>query len=251
MLSTGHRNRLIGPVQVVRAVGEDEIDPAGVAVHEGAEPLDRSAPHTVDQTLDQPAVQVADQVRSPFGQLAERAVGEGHAGDAVLGRHRRVEPKRGHAGLHRGEAAAPGEGGGVGLALVTTRVAGLLGPGAGRLGQREQHAGHHRERRRLEAEAGAVGRQRVAVLRPAGATPRVALDRQQADLAHALEVGPHRVRVQVEALGDVGGRQRRCRPGQLEVDGVAGVVAERLQDGQAVLRCHAAVHTTRLHGSRR
>ena len=51
----------------------------------------------------------------------------------------------------------PAEGGGVGPALVAAGVAGLLGAGAGGLGQPQQHAGHHRERRRLEPEAGASG----------------------------------------------------------------------------------------------
>ena len=51
---------------------------------------------------------------------------------------------------------------------------------------------------------GRVGRQRVAVLGPADAAPRLALDREQADVAHALEVGPHGVDVQVRA-------SRRCR----------------------------------------
>ena len=52
---------------------------------------------------------------------------------------------------------------------------------------------------------------------------------QQADLAHLLQVEAHRVRVQVQALGDLGGRQRILGAGDLLVDGVAGRSASTLK----------------------
>ena len=67
------------------------------------------------------------------------------------------------------------------------------------------------------------------MLRPADGAAVVALHVEQADVAHALEVRTHGVDVEPERLGDVGGGQRSCRSRQLEVDRVAGVVAERLQ----------------------
>jgi hypothetical protein len=53
---------------------------------------------------------------------------------------------------------------------------------------------------------------------------------QQPHVTHALEVGTHGVGVQAQTLGDVGGGERLRRPGQLEIDGVARVVAERLEN---------------------
>ena len=74
-----------------------------------------------------------------------------------------------------------------------------------------------------------VGGERVAVLRPADRALGVGDDLEQADLAHALEVGAHGVgcRPSVSAISAVA--SGRGRAGQLEVDRVAGVVAERLQ----------------------
>ena len=52
---------------------------------------------------------------------------------------------------------------------------------------------------------------------------------EQAHLAHPVEVRAHGVGVQPERVGDLRGGQRSGRAGQLEVDRVAGVVAERLE----------------------
>jgi len=76
---------------------------------------------------------------------------------------------------------------------------------------------------RLAAATGAGPDEAADAAAPTG------LDVEQPDVAHALEVRAHRVDVQVEDLGDVGGGQRQRRARQLEVDGVAGVVPERLQ----------------------
>ena len=121
----------------------------------------------------------------------------------------------------------------------------------GRGGQPQQHPGQHGEGRRLEAERRGVGGERVAVLRAADRALGVGDDVEEPDLPHPLEVGAHGVRVQGEALGDLGGGERRRRAGQLEVDGVARVVAERLQQLEARRggrrergrSCHRGVYT--------
>ena len=79
MLSTSYRNRLIGLV-----TGQDEVDPARIPVDQGAEALHGAAAHPVDKTLDEAPVQVAHEVGTLLGQLAERAVGEGHRGGIAL-----------------------------------------------------------------------------------------------------------------------------------------------------------------------
>ena len=63
--------------------------------------------------------------------------------------------------------------------------------------------------RRLQAERRRVGGQGVEVLRPADTRADLGGDVEQADVAHALQVGPHGVRVQAQGLGDVGGGERR------------------------------------------
>ena len=56
---------------------------------------------------------------------------------------------------------------------------------------------------------------------------------EEADVAHSFKVRPHRVGVQLERFGDLGGRQRLRGPGQLQVDRVASVVAECLEQLEA------------------
>ena len=60
------------------------------------------------------------------------------------------------------------------------------------------------------------------------------LDVDQARLAEAFQVEAHRVGVDTERLGEVLGRQRRGRAGQLLVHRVPGLVAERLEDRELV-----------------
>ena len=67
------------------------------------------------------------------------------------------------------------------------------------------------------------------MLGTAHVTSSTHFDIEQAGFAHPLEVGPHRVGVQAERFGDVGGGERPWRTSQLEVDRVAGVVTERLE----------------------
>ena len=107
-----------------------------------------------------------------------------------------------------------------------------VAPGAGGGGQVGQHAGQHGEGGRLEAERRRVGGQGVAVLGPAHRAAVVGVDGEQPDLPHALEVGADGVGVQAQRLGHLGRGAGRGGPGQLQVDGVPGVVAQRLQDVQ-------------------
>ena len=70
------------------------------------------------------------------------------------------------------------------------------------------------------------------MLGPADGTPGVDLDLEEADVAHTLEVGSHGVRMEAEGVGHLGGRERTRGARQLEVDGVARVVAQRLEHSQ-------------------
>ncbi len=67
------------------------------------------------------------------------------------------------------------------------------------------------------------------------------LDVDQADLAQPLEVEAHGVGVDAEALGEIRGRQRGGRAGQLLVHRVAGLVAQGLEDRELPFRI-APVH---------
>jgi len=88
------------------------------------------------------------------------------------------------------------------------------------------------------------------MLGPADVTAPTHLDIEHADLAHPLQVGADRVRMQIERVGDVGGREGPRRTRQLQVDGVARVVTERLQHIElGGVRCgRVDVHLKRLHG---
>jgi hypothetical protein len=80
-----------------------------------------------------------------------------------------------------------------------------------------------------------------------GGGPDVHVD--EADVSHPFEVGAHRVRVQAQCRGDIAGGQRPGRAGKLEVDGVARVVAERLEHVETVGIW--AGHADNLQGNRR
>jgi hypothetical protein len=192
------------------------------------------------EPLHQALVEAAHDLGVGLGQLPERAVGEGHRGRPLtqlgVDGDGRVEPQLvqpGHQTGQAGDVARCDRHLGVGLALVAAGLDRLVAAQATGGGHPQQHAGQHRERRRLQAQRGRVGGQRVAVLGTADRAPGVGLDVEQADVAHALEVGPDGVGVQVERLGDLGGGQRARRARQLQVDGVAGVVAQRLEHGEA------------------
>ena len=152
-----------------------------------------------------------------LGQLPERAVGEGdHRRLVVLGPSTAgSKPKRSSWSTSASrQDAAPGVGHGVdaGPAPGPTSAASSDG-GPGDLGQPDQHAGQQREASAAPDRAtGALVGQRVEVLRSADRGADLGRDLQQADLPHALEVGPHGVGVQAERVGDVGRGQRRRRP---------------------------------------
>jgi hypothetical protein len=84
------------------------------------------------------------------------------------------------------------------------------------------------------------------------------LDIEQAGVAHALEVRSHRVGVQIERHRDVGSGERAWRPGEFEVDRVARVVAERLEQVELAGSARelpaerrssiVVIHIRRLHG---
>ena len=71
--------------------------------------------------------------------------------------------------------------------------------------QRQQHAGDRRVHRWLKPQAGGIGGQRVQVLWPADPPAGAGANLEQAQLAHALQMGPHRVGVQVEQFGHLDG----------------------------------------------
>ena len=138
---------------------------------------------------------------------------------------------------------------GAGDALVTSHLGGVVGVAVEPLCHVQHHPGQHRHRRWFEAERRCIGGDRVAVLRPTDVAATPDGDIEQADVAHPLEVWADRVRVELERLGDVGGGQRPRRPGEFEVDRVARVVTQRLQQIELpVPRTSPAVHKTRLHG---
>ena len=102
----------------------------------------------------------------------------------------------------------------------------------GRRGGLEEKAGEERIRGGSSPSDGASAASEYRCWgRP---TPPVASVRTSSrpDVAHALEVRPDGVRVEPQRLRDVGRRERHGRAGELEIDRVAGVVAERLEDRQ-------------------
>ena len=108
-------------------------------------------------------------------------------------------------------------------------VGGVVGIGADALGQRGEQAGEQRVGRRVEPEPGRAGGEEVEVLRPPDRAAVDRLDVDQPGLAQPLEVQPDGVGVQAEAVGELLGRERRGRRGQLPVHRVTGLVAQCLQ----------------------
>jgi hypothetical protein len=102
-------------------------------------------------------------------------------------------------------------------------------------GQLQQHPSQHQEHRRFEAERGRVGGERVQVLGSADGAATIGPGVDQTDLAHALQVGANSVGVQPQRVGDLGGGERARRAGQLQVDRVAGVVPQRLEQVEPAL----------------
>ena len=72
------------------------------------------------------------------------------------------------------------------------------------------------------------------MLRAPDGAPVDRLGVDEAGLAEAIEVEPHGVGVDAERVGEVLGRQRGGRAGELLVHRVPGLVAERLQHRELV-----------------
>ncbi len=121
------------------------------------------------------------------------------------------------------------------LALTRADGLGVLSPGAETFGHRQHHSCEHRHHRGFETERRRVGHQGVAVLRPTDLAATTDLHRDEAGVAHAIEVRTHGVRVEFDHVGDLGGREWLGGPRQLEVDGVAGVVTQRLEEVESRL----------------
>ncbi len=209
-------------------------------------------------------MEVADDLRVGGRQVGVRAVGEGDGRAVGVGRSGRVESEAGQVGDERVEAdvSVDATSRRVELRLVEQvrcRGAPLEAADGGRLLRRgtrggshaREHRGHQGHCGRLQPERRRIGRDREPVLGPADAAPALGLDDEQSDVAHALQVGAHGVGVEPERLRHVGGRQRAGRPGQLQVDGVAGVVPKRLQQVEARRRPVGSVHVPSLHGGSR
>ena len=137
-------------------------------------------PPGLHEPLDQAPVQAAHQLGVGPGQLLERAAGEADGHAVVVGHDGGVEPEGGQLGEERllARHGAVGAGGGGG-ALLAAGVDGVGGREAGAGREAQEHAGQHRERRRLEAEGGGVGGEGVPVLRAAHRTSGVGDDVEQ------------------------------------------------------------------------
>ena len=150
-----------------------------------------------------------------------------------------------HEGV--GAGGAFGEGLGIETTLFTAGLGGVGALEARHIGHLEQHRREARERRRLEAERRGVDREGVEVLGAAHAARVADAQVEQADVAHAVEVGANGVDVQAQGLGDLRRGPGRRRARELEVDGVAGVVPQRLQHVEPSV----VAHDQRLHGESR
>ena len=197
-----------------------------------AELGDLGIAHPGDEPGDQTMVEATDEF-GVFGRdVGERTVREGDDGGVgvlTIGDHGiEAEPVEiRHERLETGRRPVIGDRSTA--SFVVPDGGGILGVGTQAVGEVEHHAGEQRRGRGFEAERRGIGGQRVPVLWTADLTASGDLDIDQADVAHALEVGSHRVRVQIEGIGDLGGGAGPHRSGELEIDRIAGVVPERLQ----------------------
>ena len=215
--------------------GEHQVDLARRAVDEGVEAVDASSP-TRPPRSPRPGLRAGHR---PAAGARRRGRGTGSGrrprwpgraprrwrGRSPCGPARRRRPSRqsvpaGHwaasARPWRRPASARSSGARPPLAAASRRVRARVGHGEGS---------------RPRAGASGLSDQRCWG-RPT--VPRVSVStREQADVAHALEVRAHGVDVQPEGVGDLGRGQRQRAAGQLEVDGVAGVVAQGLQHVEA------------------
>jgi hypothetical protein len=189
---------------------ELEINLTRCSVHEGPERHDSAAAHPVDQPLDETAVKAADEVRTDLGQLAERAMSKCDRRPVTVVGDCRVKADGGQLGGQRIETRCslrPRFG--VSTTLVAAGLRRLVRAGTRGSRDAEQQAGEERKGRRFESERGCSRRNRVQMLGPTDAAPGVRTNLEQTDLAHALEMRPDRVRMQVEGVGDLSRGQRK------------------------------------------
>ena len=128
---------------------------------------------------------------------------------------------------------APGAPTGV-AAPVAPDPGGVGGFGTHVLRQRCEQPGEQRVRRGVEAEPGSAGGKEIEVLGPTDSAAVHRLDVDETSIVEPVEVEPHGVRVQSEAVGKVLCRHGRGRPGELLVHGVAGLVAQCLEHRQLI-----------------
>ena len=232
----------------LRALGDHQLHLTRRAVDQRVELDDFGSTEAVNQALDHAAVHLADQLGVGFGQLAERAPGEGHYGAVVDFGNLRVEAEPGLLRHQRTKgigALRPLPG--IGLALVSPGISQIarIQPAYG--GGLEDESGQHGKRRGLQTQRRRIGGQRVEVLRSTDAAPLLSPHLEQPHLPHPLEMGPDGVDVKAKHIGDFGCGQGNWRAGQLQIDRIAGVVTEGLEDVQPRWN----VHNARLHGEPR
>src|SRR6202008_3838864 len=93
VLLNGRRRSIATRLPVGGHAATDELNLAGRAVDQRVEDIhgDLAVGHRLEQALHQSAVEVAHQVGADFGDVAERAVGEGDGGAVALDVEHRIE----------------------------------------------------------------------------------------------------------------------------------------------------------------
>ena len=89
------------------------------------------------------------------------------------------------------------------------------------------------------------------MLGPAHRASGVHLHIEQPHVTHTLQMRPDGVGVQPQQISNVGRGARRRRPGDLQINGVTGVVAECLEDFEALHGVTLPDMTSTLHGTHR
>ena len=213
------------------------------AVDQAAEFSNFGVTHGTHESRDEAVVQAAHEFGVLRSKLSERALGKRHHGCIwvveCLGNHRieaehiEIGHERLQAGWGRGVRASATR------ALITARGKSVVRAAAQPFGHRQDHARKQRHNGRLEAQRWCVGRQRIPVLGSADLTAPIHGNGDEADVTHAFEMRPNRVRVQLDHVCNLGGGERLGRPREFQVDRVTSVVAERLEQVEAgtVLYC--------------
>ncbi len=218
-----------------------------------AEIVGRGISEAVDEPGDHALVQTANEVGMFPCEVGKRTVAErDHRTNVIpnsivarIVSHHRVESKPVEVIDERfeGRRAVGVQPGSVGAFAMADGL-GVVSAGVQALGHGQHHSCQDRHGRRLQTERRGVSGERIAVLRSADIAPATDFDVDEADVTHPVEVRANRVGVQRQGVGDLGGDQRARRPRQLEVDRVARVVTQGLEEIQLGRNGHAG----RLHG---